>query len=35
MSAAVVAAVHARVVADVLADDVFAALTTPLELLRK
>ena len=30
MSAAVVAAVHARVVSDVLADDVFAALTKPL-----
>jgi hypothetical protein len=35
VSAAVVAAVHARVVSDVLADDVFAALTTPLESLRK
>ena len=35
VSAAVVATVHARVVADVLADDVFAALTKPLESLRK
>jgi hypothetical protein len=35
MSAAVVAAVHARVVGDVLADDVFAALTKPLESLHK
>jgi hypothetical protein len=35
MSAAVVAAVHARVVGDVLADDVFAALTKPLESVHK
>ena len=35
VSAAVVAAVHARVVGDVLADDVFAALTAPFASVRK